>query len=145
MRRVLLSLVLVSCAPSVDPSAQKDVDGQLAQLSQQNRQFGAPSGFEPMPFAVGQWTRHKVTDDNNRPGIMTYKVIGQEADAWWVEIVTQQYTGRMIMKMLVNFGDRKDPSTAEIRDVWQMDKKGRVTHIDGAMLAMMKGVMKSSL
>jgi hypothetical protein len=145
MRSFTLSIALAACTPSIDPAAQKDVDNQLAQLQQQDRQLGPPSSMEPMPLAVGQWTRHRMMDDKNQPSLVTYKIVGQEADAFWVELALAQYSGKTLQKMLVKFGDRKDPSTVEVRDAWMMDKKGQVTHIDGPVLAMMKGALKSAL
>src|SRR5215831_2410192 len=115
-RYSIACLFALACTPSIDPAAKADVDAKLAAISPQNRQTPPPSGFEPMPLAVGQWTKHKVIDQNGRPSLMTYKVIGQEGDAWWLETVMEGYSGRHVMKMLASLGNRKDPSTVDLRD-----------------------------
>ena len=87
----------------------------------------APGMFAPMPFAVGQWTQYKMTNDKNEPSFVTYKVIGQDGNAVWLEIVNESYTGRTMQKMLVAFGNRMDPNQVEIRAVSTKDAKGNVT------------------
>ena len=139
-----LSFVALACAPSVNPAAKSDVDAKLAAIQQQSRSY-SNGPAQRMPLAVGQWTKYKHVDQDGKPALMTNKIIGQDGDAYWMENVTEAYTGRAIVKMLVNFGNGTDPSTIDLRDVWMMDQKGRVNHIDGATLAMVKGMMKSSL
>ena len=89
----------------------------------------APGMFAPMPFAVGQWTQYKMTDDKGQPSFITQKIIGQEADAVWLESVNEGYTGKTITKMLVAFGSRMDPNQVEIRAVWMKDARGNVNEI----------------
>jgi hypothetical protein len=145
MRASIALLLLVSCGPSVNPAAKADVDAKLAAIAQQQRQVAPPQAPQQMPLAVGQWTKHKNIDQDGKPSIMTYKIVAQDGDAFWVETVLEGYTGRSMVKMLVNFGDRRDPATIDLRDVWMMDAKGRVNHVDGVSLAMVKGMMKNSL
>jgi hypothetical protein len=142
---VSLCLTVAACAPSIDAAAKMDIDRRVAALGAPQQQFPAPSGFTPMPFAVGQWTRHKLVDDKGQPSFMTYKVVGQEADAFWMEIVTEQYAGRTMMKMLLAIPDRTNPSTIDVRALSIKDKNGHVTTLDGPMLSFLKSTYQGAL
>jgi hypothetical protein len=135
---LIAALALGACAPSIDPAAKADIDRRVAALGAPHQSFPAPSGFVPMPFAAGQWTRHKLVDDKGQPSFMTYKVLSQEGEAFWLEIVTEQYAGRTLMKMLLAIPNRTDPSSMDIRAVSLKDKNGRVTNLDGPMLSLLR-------
>ena len=98
-----------------------------------------------MPFAAGQWTRHKLVDDKGQPSFMTYKVLSQEGDAFWMEIVTDQYAGRTIMKLLLAIPNRMDPNTIDVRAVVMKDKNGHVTNLDGPMLSLLRSSYQGAL
>jgi hypothetical protein len=140
-----LSLSLVGCGPSIDAAAKTDIDRRVAALGAPRLSFSAPGSFEPMPFAAGQWTRHKLVDDKGQPSFMTYKVLSQEGDAFWMEIVTDQYTGRTMMKMLLAIPNRVDPNSIDIRAVAIKDKNGRVTNLDGPMLSLLRSTYQGAL
>jgi hypothetical protein len=141
-----LPLALLSaCAPSIDPAAKADIDRRVAALGAPQQSFPAPSGFVPMPFAAGQWTRHKLVDDKGQPSFMTYKVLAQEGDAFWMEVVTDQYSGRSIMKMLLAIPNRMDPNSIDIRSVALKDRNGHVTNLDGPMLSLMRSSYQGAL
>ncbi len=141
-----LPLVLLSaCAPSIDAAAKADIDQRVAALGAPRQPFPAPGGFVPMPFAAGQWTRHKLVDDKGQPSFMTYKVLSQEGDAFWMEIVTDQYAGRTMLKMLLAISNRMDPSSIDVRAVSIKDKNGRVTSLDGPMLSLLRSSYQGAL
>jgi hypothetical protein len=112
-----------------------------------------PSVPTPMPLAVGQWTRHRYARPNAEPSEMTYKVVGEDDDAWWIEVDVTTDEGRMTIKMLVAFTDAEDPSSAdassaEVRDVILRAPSGEVQRFEGALLRMtrrMYGQWASSL
>ena len=140
-----LALSLVGCGPSIDAAAKADIDRRVSALGAPRLSFAAPGGFEPMPFAAGQWTRHKLVDDKGQPSFMTYKVLTQEGDAFWLEIVTDTYTGRTMMKMLLAIPNRLDPNSIDIRAVAIKDKNGRVTNLDGPMLSLLRSSYQGAL
>jgi hypothetical protein len=140
-----LALSLVGCGPSIDAAAKSDIDRRVSALGAPRLSFSAPGGFEPMPFAAGQWTRHKLVDDKGQPSFMTYKVLTQEGDAFWLEIVTDSYTGRTMMKMLLAIPNRLDPNSIDIRAVAIKDKNGRVTNLDGPMLSLLRSTYQGAL
>jgi hypothetical protein len=139
------ALLGTACAPSIDPAAKADIDKRVAALGAPRQQYTAPAGFQPLPFAAGQRTRHKLVDDKGQPSFMTYKVLAQEGDAFWLEVVTEAYSGRTIMKMLVAIPNRMDPSSIDLRAVSMKDKDGRVTNIDGPVLSMLRSSYQSTL
>lgn len=141
---ILLALAAsAGCAPSVDPAAKADIDRRLAALGTPTQSYGAPTGFAPMPFQTGQWTVHKLTDDNGRPSFMTYKIVGEDSGAFWLETVTETYSGKTMLKMLVAIPNRMDMGSVDIRAVSFKDNKGHVTSFDGPMLALMRNTYKN--
>jgi hypothetical protein len=105
----------------------------------------APGVFAPLPFAVGQWTQYKMTNDKNEPSFLTYKIVGQDGDAVWIEVVNESYQGKTIQKMLVAFGSRMDPSQVQIRAVTTKDVKGTVTEMPPPVIQMMQATYRSAV
>lgn len=132
------ALYLVACGPSIDPAAKADIDGRLAALQAGGTEFPAPTQFEPMPMAVGQWTQYKMIDDKGQPSFLTHKIVGQEGDAFWLEMISESYTGRTVMKMLAAFGNRTDPSQIQIRAIKTRDRKGNVNEVPPAMMSFLQ-------
>ena len=140
------SLVSIAgCAASVDPAAKADIDGRIASLRQPTSTFPAPATFVPMPLAAGQWTQHKMVDDKGQPSFLTYKILSEEAGAFWVETVHESYGGRTIQLMLVAFGNRTDPGQIEIRAVKMKDTGGHVNEVPPAVISMMQSLYKKAL
>jgi hypothetical protein len=101
--------------------------------------------FQPVPFAVGQWTQYKLTNDKGEPSFLTQKVVGQEGDAIWLESVTEAYQGKTITKMLVAFGDRMDPSQVQIRAVKMKDKNGTVTEVPAPAVSLLQSTYRGAV
>lgn len=144
---VAAAITLSACGPSIDPAAKADIDRQVAALRPGANAVPAPAPgmFAPMPFAVGQWTRYKMTNDKNEPSFITYKIVGQDGNAIWLEVVHEAYTGRTMQKMLVAFGNRMDPSSVEIRAVSTKDAKGRVQEMPAPVISMMQSTYRSAV
>jgi hypothetical protein len=133
-----------ACGPSIDPAAKADIDRRVSVLHAGSTAVPppAPGMFAPMPFAVGQWTQYKMTSDKNEPSFITYKVVGQDGNAVWLEIVNESYYGRTMQKMLVAFGDRMDPKGVEIRAVSTKDAKGTVQEMPPPVIAMLQSTYR---
>ena len=142
---ILLSASLLGCGPSIDPAAKADIDGRVAALKPAGQTYPAPAAFSPRPFAVGQWTQHKLVDDKGQPSFMTYKVVGEDNGAFWVEMSQESYAGKSTTKMLIFIGDRMNPKSVDVRAVKMRDKKGRVTEFDPAMMALMKSMWSGAV
>jgi hypothetical protein len=134
---------VTACAASIDPAMRASVDQQLAAITPADTVFPAPTSSTPMPLAVGQWTKLKLVDKNGRPSFTTYKVVGQDGDATWVEVVTEQYTGRTVLKMLVAFGDRTDVNKVAIRRVILKQRDRAPIEYEQPVLGMVQGTYKS--
>jgi hypothetical protein len=141
----LLSISAVACGPSIDPAAKADIDRRVSLFAPGSNVYPAVASFTPRPLTVGQWTQLKLTDDKGQPSILTYKIVGAEADAYWVEVVNESYLGKNVTKMLLYFGDRANPASMEIRSVRIKDKDGRVTPFDGPMISLMKSMWQGVL
>ncbi|HVR61332.1 MAG TPA: hypothetical protein VMU50_05500 [Polyangia bacterium] len=131
------------CSPSVDPAARADIDRRVAALGTPGQNYGAPTGFAPMPFQTGQWTTHKLVDQDGRPSFMTYKIVGEDGGAFWLETVTETYGGRSVTKLLVAIPNRMDLGSVDIRAAAFKDHKGNVTRFDGPTLAIVRNTYRS--
>ena len=155
MRPQIVALVAVAavavtstaCGPSIDPAAKADIDRRVALLQPGSTAVPAPGPgmFAPMPLGVGQWAQYKMTNDKGEPAFFTHKIVGQEGDAFWIESVHEGYTGRMIQKMLVAFGNRMDPNQVEIRAVKMRDAKGNVNEIPPPVISLMQSTYRSAV
>lgn len=142
---LLLSLGAAACGPSIDPAAKADVDRRISLLQPQQNAFPAQPSFMPRPMAVGQWTQMKIVGDKGEPSLSTYKIVGQDADAHWIEVVNETYMGKTVIKMLIAFGDRSNPSTVDIRMVRMKDKNGQVTDFQGPLLSLMRSSWQNTI
>lgn len=139
------ALSLTACGPSIDPAAKADIDQRIAALSNASTTVPAPSTFEPMPLAPGQWTRYKMVDDKGQPSFVTYKVLGEEGGAFWIEMVHDSYSGRMIQKILASFGSRRDPAEVEIRAAKTKDTKGNVNELPPSVMPMVQSLYRGAV
>jgi len=143
---VALAVAASACGPSIDPAAKADIDRRVAMLQPGTNAVPAPAGiFAPLPFSVGQWSQYKMINDKNEPSFLTYKIVGQEGDAVWLEMVNEAYTGKTIQKMLVAFGNRMDPGSVEIRAVKTRDHKGNVTEMPPPVIQMMQSTYRGAI
>jgi hypothetical protein len=135
-------LTSAACGPSIDPAAKADIDGRVAALRSGGAVMPAPASFQPMPLLAGQWSQYKMTDDKGQPSFLTYKVLGEEAGAQWIEVLHETYAGATAQKMLIVFGSRTDPSQVEIRAVITRDQKGRVNEMPPAMMPLLQSTFR---
>ena len=141
----LAGVVLVACGPSIDPAAKADIDRRIAAMVPSGQVFPLPAGLDPKPMAVGQWTQHKMVGEKGQPSLVTYKIVGEDAGAYWIEIADESYHGKTVTKVLMAVGDRSNPATMEIRAVKRKDPKGQVTLLQGPMIQSTKSVFQSSI
>jgi hypothetical protein len=143
---VIASLAVASsCGPSIDSAAKMDIDQRVAVMVPTGQTFPAPAVFAPKPLVVGQWTQHRLINDKGEPSLTTYKVVGEEAGASWVEVANESYYGKTVTKILLAILDRANPNSFEIRAVKMKDKKGQVTELQGPMIQLMRSAYQSSI
>ena len=141
----LCALALAACGPSIDPAAKADIDGRIAALQSAGGTIPAPSTFQPLPLAAGQWSQYKMLDDKLQPSFLTYKVLGEEGGAFWIETLHESYYGRTAQKMLLAFGSRTDPTQVEIRAVVTLDKRGNINPMPPAMMPMLQSMFRGAV
>jgi hypothetical protein len=73
------------------------------------------SGAAPLPLAVGQWSRYRITRPGQAPSTFTYKVVGGGGNSPDFEIVVGSPAERKIIRMGVSFTDRHNASTWTVR------------------------------
>ena len=142
---VATAAALSACGPSIDPAAKADIDRRSSLLSPGAQAYPAPGAFMPRPLAVGQWVQYRMVDDKNQPSFLTHKVVGAEGNAFWIEGVTESYTGKQVTKILAFLGDRTNLSAVEIWGVKTRDHKGHVQEFDKSMLSIMQGLWKGAI
>lgn len=142
---VLIGLSLTACGPRVDAAAKADIDRRVAALAPSGHGFPVPTVFAPKSLVPGQWTQHKMTTEKGEVSLMTYKIVGAEGDAYWVELANETYYGKTVTKLLLAVGDRMNPNTMEIRAVKMKDKDGKISQVDGPMIQLMKSMWQSSI
>jgi hypothetical protein len=138
-------LALAACGPSIDSAAKADIDHRLSAMAPSGQTFPAPVMVVPKPLVVGQWTQHRLINDKGQPSLSTYKVVGEDGGAYWVEVANESYYGKTVTKILLAIPDRANPSTMEIRAVKMKDKKGRVTELEGPMIQLMRSAYQGSV
>jgi hypothetical protein len=139
---IVLSLLLGACGPSVNQAYKASIDQRLLALSASDQKYEAPTSAEPMPLAVGQWARYKAVDGEGHPGFASYNVVGQEGNAFWIEMLQESYTSRNVTLMLVDLGDRKTPSSVDVKQMRQKSDDHAVNELPASMLSLMKPIWK---
>ena len=97
-----------------------------------------------MPLAVGQWVDYKLTGSNKRPGFVSYKIVGQQGNAFWVETVLTTYSGKQETRMLVDFGDRRDPAQFKVHTV-VMRNNGKLLNYPPQTMQLMQSLWKPAM
>jgi hypothetical protein len=138
-------LALAGCGPSIDKAAKADIDHRIGAMLPSGVFFPAPVGLGPKPLAIGQWTQHKVTSDKGQASLLTYKIVGEEGGAYWVEIANESYYGKLVHKILVAMGDGSNPAAMEIRAIKMKDKQGKVTELQAAQIQTMRPLFQPSI
>lgn len=142
---LLCAFGTLSCGPQINPAAKADVDRQVLSLTHKKNAYPKLELFVPRPLAVGQWTQMKMVDEKGQASIHTYKITGESGGAFWFEVVNESYFGKSVTKILLLFGDRKNPNTMEIRQVVTKDKDGQVNVLEGPMLTLMKSMWSDTV
>lgn len=131
--------------PSIDSAAKADIDQRIAAMAPSGATFAPPAWLAPMPLQVGQWTQHKMVSQKGEPSLLTYKIVGEEGGAYWIEVANEGYYGKTVNKILVSVGDRSNPSTLDIRAIKMKDTHGKVSEVQGPTLQMMKPMVEASV
>ena len=134
---------LVGGCMGPDPAKKAAMDQRVAQIQMSAAEYGAP---QPVlhPPKVGQWAQYKRTTGSGG-GFVTFKLVAEERDAYWVEMVTEDYDGRSFMKRLTHFGDLRDPKTQKVLAMKIKDAQGRITEYPPEFLKSAQNVGKTMI
>ena len=119
LRTSLLALALFSfgCGKSEAEARGEPIEtAPSASVAVQAAPTPSPKaeGAELLPLAVGQWTRHSVRRADGTSSEMSYKVVGTEGDAFWIEIESGAPGSGTVISLLITLKDRKDPASSDI-------------------------------
>jgi len=142
---LVAAMALAACGPSIDSAAKADIDQRIAAMVPSGQVFPAPATLEPKPIVVGQWTQHRMLSEKKQPSLVTYKIVGEEAGAYWIEVANESYYGKTVTKILLAMRDRSNPAMMEILAVKMKDKKGNVTELQGPMIQLLKSSYQASI
>ena len=131
-------LFSLACGPRLDQAAKADIDRRVEAFVPSGLAFPAPVALVPKPLAVGQWTQHKLTNDKGEHALITYKIVGEDGGAYWVEVANENYFGKTVTKILLAVGDRLNPATMEIRGVKTKDGNGKIQEFEGPAIQLMR-------
>jgi hypothetical protein len=145
MRYYLMGLCLLAAmgCGRINETYKLEVDRHVATLKSSSASYPQVEGVPP-PLAVGQWAEYRLTGSNKRPGFTTYKVVGQQGSAFWVETTVTTYSGKQESRMLVDFGDRTDPAQIKVHSV-VMRNNGKLVEYPPGTMQMMQGLWKPVL
>lgn len=112
-----LVLALAACGKtSGDGAGPASTAGtSVAEPPAQGGEVARPAATELAPFAVGQWSKYRVTMDDGATTEITYKIVGEEHGAHWLEIVRGAANAGTVMQLLVKLKSRSDPSGLDIQ------------------------------
>jgi hypothetical protein len=129
-----LGLSCLACGPHIDSAAKADIDRRVAALVPSGQAFPPPATLAPRQLVVGQWTQHKLANEKGELSLLTYKIVGEENGAYWVEVANESYYGKLVMKLLLVLGNRTNANAMEILAAKVKDRDGRVTELQGPQL-----------
>jgi hypothetical protein len=105
------------CGASIDRAAKADVDRRIAAIRPPSNVVPISGSRELMPFSSGQWALYKLTKDGAAPSFLMYRIIGEQAGAFWWEVESVSYTGRGGMRVLMTIESPANSGPLQIHDV----------------------------
>ncbi|MCX7736922.1 MAG: hypothetical protein N2319_09430 [Candidatus Kapabacteria bacterium] len=144
---VLLSLLIVSCGPSINPALQQKINNFYGNSS--SKSFTMSGSFsKPMPLKVGQWVL-QGSNNEGKKSVNKISIVGQEQGGWIFEFYSltesEENWNQMLIKGLETANETKNMDEIDIVWVKIKDKDGNVSSIDGMVLSLSKGMYKQTL
>ena len=143
-----LAVVFAGCGASVNPVMQKRVVEWFGKTSSQS--YDASGAFtQVMPYAVGQYVVHGVTDGDDRADLRT-AIVGKEDGYWIVETSSLTPSGENIMQMAVSGMEEAqknmDPDAIDLKWIkMKSPDSDEIQKIDGMVLSMSKSAYRKGL
>lgn len=118
-------------APDATTAAAKPTSAPAAE----KKSYPAPSDFNLVPMAVGQWIRLVVKTDGQPPAQTFIRIVGKEGDAFWCEIEQNTPTGTTVIQFLMDEAARNDFKPNSIKKLKLRVNTGPVQELSGVALA----------
>lgn len=109
------------------------------------KDFPSPSSWEIRPYVVGQWIRVSLTSGNEPPADHLFKIVGQEGNAFWLEVEAKTPAGTNVTQLLLDDSIRKGYKSGIIKKARLKPPGGQVQELSGATLALAAGVVDQYL
>ncbi|HEY0840883.1 MAG TPA: hypothetical protein VGD74_11905 [Vulgatibacter sp.] len=76
-------------------------DQRLQQITQSDRQVGAPTSQDLLPWKKGQWATYRmVSGKEKQPTFVRIEILDQSAEGTWIQTETQSYYDRAVARVL---------------------------------------------
>lgn len=98
------------------------------------KSYPAPTDFNLVPLAVGQWIRLQVTIEGQAPTQTFIRIVGKEGNAFWCEVEQGAPTGTTVMQFLMDEASRDDFKPNSIKKLKLKTPNG-VQELTGAALS----------
>jgi hypothetical protein len=128
---------LLGCTGCAKKSSERAAPDKSAGQTDEvvaSRRVPAAASPKVLDLAVGQWTRHKISENNGRSSMLTYKIVGKEGPAYWLEVVTGAANAGTVIQILLELKDRHDPQSSQIVAARVKMPNGIVKDVRGPML-----------
>lgn len=102
---------VLACTP--EPKRRGDqaaAEPGATQTGGASRRVPRPESTRLLDLQDGQWIRYRVSRSDGRSEIVTYKVVGREQDAHWLEVVTGVADAGTVLGLLIRPAMRSAPT-----------------------------------
>jgi hypothetical protein len=126
-------LLCAACASKPNPQMQSATD-QLLASARGGHAEDAPSSYEPMPWAEGQWILlRNHTGEGKAPSVTRMSIVRKEGDGFWVQTETQDYQHRTLIQMLYARQplNTQEAGDAIVKMIVKQDDRDPVTYEQG--------------
>jgi len=123
-----------ACRQTQQDSSGRPSSAAVEDPSATGRTIRASGSTELAPFAVGQWVRYAVRYTDGHKSQLTYKVVGREQNALWLELVAGTANAGTVLQLLIGAGSRTALDGSRIEAARISMPNGAVRELRGPML-----------
>jgi len=136
----VLFFTMISCGPSINLAYKKSIDSKLSAVNPSGRTVSVPTSPKIIPLAVGQWVTWKEIDQDGHPSIVTFKIVGQDGDAFWFERSSETYFAKTAVRYLVTIKVNGADSGVTLHRYMIKDEEGNISEIPQQNLSIMRSM-----
>lgn len=124
-----------TAAPGSKPAPTGASTNASTSASPGAKSYPAPTNFDLVPLAVGQWIRLLVKTAGEPPMPTVIRIVGKEGTAFWCEIEQDAPSGKTVLQFLMEENARSDFKSNSIKKLKIKVGNGAVQELSGATLA----------